>query len=42
MIAKLFRPSYNSRGGKSQWADRLIEQIEKLFHPCYDSKKGKS
>ena len=41
MIEKLFRPSYNSRRGKSQGVDRLKDQIKKLFHPYNNSRRGK-
>ena len=40
MIEKLFRPSYNSRRGKSQGVDRLIDQIKKVFHPHNNSRRG--
>ena len=41
MIEKLFRLSYNSRRGKSQGVDRLIDQMEKLFHPRDSNRGGK-
>ena len=41
MIEKSFLPSYNSRRGKSQGVDRLIDQMEKLLHPHDSNRRGK-